>query len=302
MSEKELDLDEVSESEVEIMTSSRISIGNPLDLITNSQPASGKSSRSASVRSRRGSVTSVRIIDVPRSPAPRLDENAPPIPMLSRRVSSGLSISAPSSPDGVNPRSLANSIPRAATTTPTMKVPSPLKKSEVPQSRPPIPGGWVETPQATPRAVAIPDRSPLRERSSPGANSKYEMSPEQAQFASGIHHDEVSFVLAGALPRRSSKDAKEGVISVQTQNIPTFSGANGNSYPRIQTPTSHNVAAPPPLTPLREMVENALDTSDDDTMGLSSTSSQMGGAAYRSRTAASDRSNKVRQSDRKSVV
>lgn len=291
MVEKQLDLDESSESEVEIMTSSRISIGNPLDLVAHTEPASGKSSRSASVRSRRGSVTSVRIIDVARSPAPRL-EDAPPMPVLNRRISSGLSINVPSSPDGFNPRSLGNSVPRAATTTPTIKNPSPLNH-EVPQP----PGAWVETPGATtPRAFAIPDRSPLRERPSPGAYNKYEMSLEQAQFASGIHNDEPSFVLAHAPPRKSSKEVRESVTPIQTQNIPTFSGVNGNGYPRIQTPTNHNAASPPPLTPLREMVENAVDTSDDDTMGLSSTSSLMGGAPYRSRTTASDRANKARTS------
>lgn len=269
MVEEDLDLGEVSESEVEIMTSSRISIGNPLELITNSQSGSGKSSRSASVRSRRGSVTSVRIVDVPRSPAP---QDMPPIPGLQRRISSGLIISAPSSPDGVNPRHLGNSVPRAATTTPTIKTPSPLNREVSP---PPI---NAQLPPIAGAPVAVPDRSPLREKPSPRAlnSHKYGLSAEQVEFAQGIKKNEEpqQFVLATAPPRRSSREVKEGNNDDQRASSPALASLQSNGYPRIQTPTNHNVASPPPLTPLREMVE-ALDTSDDDTFGVSSTSSRM---------------------------
>lgn len=285
MVEEDLDLGEVSESEVEIMTSSRISIGNPLELITHSQPGSGRSSRSASVRSRRGSVTSVRIVDVPRSPAPH---DMPPIPGLQRRVSSGPSFSAPSSPDGVNPRHLGSSVPRAATTTPTIKIPSPLNREVSP---PPVGQINAQLPTIVPPPVAVPDRSPLRERTSPGAlnSHKYGLSAEQAHFAQGIKKNEQpqQFVLATAPPRRSSKDVKESVNDGQSASSQTLASLQSNGYPRIQTPTNHNVASPPPLTPLREMVE-ALDTSDDDTFGVSSTSSRME-PTYRSRTGSNNK-------------
>lgn len=239
MHEEEIELDE--DDDVEIMTSSRISIGSPLDLVSHSQPPSGKSSRSASVRSKRsGSVTSARIIDVPRSPAPKLDDT-PPVPGLTRRVSSGLGTTPPAISESSQPRVAAVQVQRMSTIAPIIRVPSPLSRDTTPTTEY---GSALQTP-----IVAVPERSPLREKLSPTSSPIDELSQSEAQFAKGINSSGNNFILGSAPSSRSSREVKPAPIAV----------ANPQSIQRTSTTSS----IVPPLTPLREMVENAPDTSDD---------------------------------------
>ncbi len=271
------ELGEEPEEEVEIMTSSRVSITSPLDLVNSPLPNSGKSSRSASVRSRAGSVASVRIVDVPRSPAPRLDDGSPR-PGMNRRVSSGLHISVPASPD-TYPSASSSAVQRASVPAPTIKVPSPLNR-EVSKTSTSLTEATASEPAPPP--VAVPTRSPLRERPSSQTESpKDDLPTEQAQFANGINGDHSTFVLATAPPPRSSRDMKAGAS-------PTFSAAPASQ--RMSQQSTYSAA--PPLTPLRELVEATHDTSEDDASFYSRPSDVSGRIepTLRSRTSTSDRS------------
>jgi len=292
--EEDIDLGE--ESDVEIMTSSRISIGDILALENARPPSSNSSIRSPSVRSKRSaSVHSIRLIDVqsPRSPNPRhTSDDLATRPGLTKSISGG--VSAPSSPDGTTPR-VSSPVQRISTASPVIRNPSPLNREVRKNSGSSL---AAVQPQEIPRSVPVPDRSPLRDVPASGYSSKDVLSGDEAQFAVIASETEDSaFVLATAPPPRSSRDMKKATV----HNI-VAAPASPPKISHIPTP----VSVVPPLTPLREMMENALDTSDDgssiapsysDAFGRPSDVSMGSSSAIgkhdpsiRSRTAASDRS------------
>lgn len=294
--EDDVDLEEESFEEPQIMTSSRISIGDALALDTNLPPSSNSSVRSPSVGSKRsGSVQSIRLIDVasPRSPVSRSgSEDFSTRPAMAKNISGG--ISAPASPDGNSPR-VSSSLPRTTTASPTTRNPSPLIK----QVRKNSGSSLSEVSQAEDLdSSSVPDRSPLRETSKPGDASKDVLSVDEAQFAvpATDSHDP-EFVLATAPPPRSSSREIKATLTAPGQ-VPTTPAR----LSQMQTPNM--VSSAPPLTPLREMMESAPDTSDEASiapsqsdastfpshMSMGSMSTMGRNEPPRSRTAASDRS------------
>lgn len=276
--EEDIELEE--ESDVEIMTSSRISIGDLLTLENAQPPSSNSSVRSPSVRSKRSaSVHSIRLIDVqsPRSPMTRhASDDLVPRPGLTRSISGGAS--TPSSPDGRTSR-VSSPVQRISTASPVIRNPSPLNREVRKSSESSLEAVQL---QETPPSMPVPDRSPLREV------------PTSAQFAGIASETEDStFVLATAPPPRNSRDMKKATV----HDI----AAAPVSLPKV-TPIPTPASIAPPLTPLREMMENALDTSDEassiapsysDAFGRPSDVSSAIGThdpTIRSRTAASDRS------------
>ncbi|KFZ14926.1 hypothetical protein V502_05843 [Pseudogymnoascus sp. VKM F-4520 (FW-2644)] len=246
----EIDLTESAE-EPQIMTSARVSIGDVLALDTSRAQSCNSSDRSASVRSKRSaSVHSIRLIEVtsPRSPS-------------SRHASGDLSSRPPT--DTVASRG-TSPIQKTPSGSPTLKAPSPLvnqlnKDSEasLPEVIEPENLGLGLDAATIPRSVPVPVRSPLR--GSPKTKLTSEaLSVQDTQFAvtPPNSYGNSEFVL-GTAPRPKSTRDSDGLPAPSTPASlqPIWTNQMGS-------PGSGTSSAPP-LTPLREMMENAPDTSDE---------------------------------------
>lgn len=258
--EDEIDLTESAE-EPQIMTSSRVSIGDILTLDT-SRAQSCDSDRSASIRSKRSaSVHSIRLIEVasPRSPSSRHASSD-----LSSRppIVRGAEVTDAAASRGTSP------VQKTPSGSPTLKAPSPLanqvsKDSEgeaeasVPEVIEPENLGLGLDVANIPRSVPVPVRSPLRESPRTKLTSEA-LSAQDTQFAvtPPTSYGNPEFVLGTAPRPKSTRD--------------------GDSLPAPSTPASlqplwtnqmgspgSGTSSAPPLTPLREMMENAPDTSDE---------------------------------------
>lgn len=245
-----IDLTESAE-EPQIMTSARVSIGDVLALDTGRAQSCNSSARSASVRSKRSaSVHSVRLIEVtsPRSPS-------------SRHASGDLTSRPPT--DAVASRG-TSPVQKTPSGSPTLKAPSPLvnqvsKDSEasLPEVIEPENLGLGLDVATVPRSVPVPIRSPLR--GSPKTKLTSEaLSVQDTQFASAQQNSYRSpeFVLGTAPRPKSTRDADTlAAPSTPSSLQPIWTN-------QVGSPGSGTSSAPP-LTPLREMMENAPDTSDE---------------------------------------
>ncbi|OBT70420.1 hypothetical protein VE03_00027 [Pseudogymnoascus sp. 23342-1-I1] len=248
--EDEIDLTESAE-EPQIMTSARVSIGDILTLDTTRAQSCNSSDRSASVRSKRSaSVHSIRLIEVtsPRSPS-------------SRHASSDLSARPPT--DAVASRG-SSPIQKTPSGSPTLKAPSPLAnqlskdaEASLPEVVEPENLGLGLDAVTVPRSVPVPVRSPLRESPQTKLTSEA-LSAQDTQFAvtPPNSYGNSEFVL-GTAPRPKTTRDSDGQLAPSTPASlqPTWTNQMGS-------PGSGTSSAPP-LTPLREMMENAPDTSDE---------------------------------------
>lgn len=251
--EEETDLAESAE-EPQIMTSARVSIGDVLSLDTSRAQSCSSSARSASVRSKRSaSVHSVRLIEVtsPRSPS-------------SRHASGDLTSRPPTvSTDAVAPRGVSPPH-KTPSGSPTLKAPSPLinqvpedSEASLPEVIEPEPLGLGLDEATVPRAVPVPVRSPLRESPKTKLTSEA-LSVQDTQFANTAPnaYRNPEFILGTAPRPKSTRDADAALAPSTPASLqPTWSNQMGS-------PGSGTSSAPP-LTPLREMMENAPDTSDE---------------------------------------
>lgn len=256
----EIDLTESAE-EPQIMTSSRVSIGDILTLDTSRAQSCDSSDRSASIRSKRSaSVHSIRLIEVasPRSPS-------------SRHASSDLT----SRPPNVKSTEVADAASRGTSPvqktpsgSPTLKAPSPLAnqvskdsdieaEASVPEVIEPENLGLGLDVANIPRSVPVPDRSPLRESPRTKLTSEA-LSAQDTQFAVTPRNSygDSEFVLGTAPRPKSTRDTDSlPAPSTPASLQPLWTNQMGS-------PGSGTSSAPP-LTPLREMMENAPDTSDE---------------------------------------
>ncbi|OBT80542.1 hypothetical protein VF21_00311 [Pseudogymnoascus sp. 05NY08] len=253
--EDDIDLTESAE-EPQIMTSSRVSIGDILSLDTSRTQSCDSSARSASVRSKRSaSVHSIRLIEVnsPRSP--------------SSRHASGDLTSRPPNIKGTEGADAAASrgtspVQKTPSGSPILKAPSPLisqvsKDSEasLPEVIEPENLGLGLDAATVPRSV--PARSPLRESPKTKLTSEA-LSVQDTQFAvtSQDSYRNSEFVLGTAPRPKSTRDSDTlAAPSTPASLQPTWTN-------QVGSPGSGTSSAPP-LTPLREMMENAPDTSDE---------------------------------------
>ncbi|KAL5350100.1 hypothetical protein ACLOAV_005137 [Pseudogymnoascus australis] len=248
--EDEIDLTESAE-EPQIMTSSRVSIGDILALDTTRAQSCNSSDRSTSARSKRSaSVHSIRLIEVnsPRSPS-------------SRHASGDLTVRPPT--DAVASRG-TSPVQKTPSGSPTLKAPSPLAnqlskdaEASLPEVVEPENLGLGLDVANIPRSVPVPVRSPLRESPKTKLTSEA-LSVQDTQFAitPSNSYGNSEFVLGTAPRSKSTRDADAPLAPSTPASLqPIWTNQMGS-------PGSGTSSAPP-LTPLREMMENAPDTSDE---------------------------------------
>ncbi|OBT45703.1 hypothetical protein VE00_03906 [Pseudogymnoascus sp. WSF 3629] len=255
--EDEDDLTESAE-EPQIMTSSRVSIGDILALDTSRTQSCDSSARSASVRSKRSaSVHSIRLIEVnsPRSPS-------------SRHASGDLTSRPPNLKGAEGTDATASrgtsQVQKTPSGGPILKAPSPSinqvsKDSEasLPEVIEPENLGLGLDAATVPRSFPVPVRSPLRESPKTKLTSEA-LSVQDTQFAATPQdsYRNSEFVLGTAPRPKSTRDAD----SLATPSTPASLQPAWTN--QVGSPGSGTSSAPP-LTPLREMMENAPDTSDE---------------------------------------
>jgi hypothetical protein len=255
--EDEDDLTESAE-EPQIMTSSRVSIGDILALDTSRTQSCDSSARSASVRSKRSaSVHSIRLIEVnsPRSPS-------------SRHASGDLTSRPPNLKGAEGTDATASrgtsQVQKTPSGSPILKAPSPSinqvsKDSEasLPEVIEPENLGLGLDAATVPRSFPVPVRSPLRESPKTKLTSEA-LSVQDTQFAATPQdsYRNSEFVLGTAPRPKSTRDADSlAAPSTPASLQPAWTN-------QVGSPGSGTSSAPP-LTPLREMMENAPDTSDE---------------------------------------
>ncbi|KFY39773.1 hypothetical protein V494_03858 [Pseudogymnoascus sp. VKM F-4513 (FW-928)] len=253
----EVDLTESAE-EPQIMTSSRVSIGDVLTLDTNRAQSSNSSARSASVRSKRSaSVHSIRLIEVssPRSPSTRHASGD----LTSRPPNVKVSEASDATSRGTSP------IQKTPSGSPTLKAPSPLAnqlsedaENSVPEVIEPETIGLGLDAATVPRSVPVPVRSPLRESPRTKLTSEA-LSVQDTQFAVSAPNSyrNPEFVLGTAPRPKSTRDADGGLP------VPTTPASLQPAWTNQVGSPGSGTSSAPPLTPLREMMENAPDTSDE---------------------------------------
>ncbi|KFY08527.1 hypothetical protein V492_06148 [Pseudogymnoascus sp. VKM F-4246] len=253
----EVDLTESAE-EPQIMTSSRVSIGDALTLDTNRAQSSNSSARSASVRSKRSaSVHSIRLIEVssPRSPSTRHASGD----LTSRPPNVKVSEATDATSRGTSP------IQKTPSGSPTLKAPSPLAnqlsedaETSVPEVIEPETIGLGLDAATVPRSVPVPVRSPLRESPRTKLTSEA-LSVQDTQFAVSAPNSyrNPEFVLGTAPRPKSTRDADGGLP------VPTIPASLQPAWTNQVGSPGSGTSSAPPLTPLREMMENAPDTSDE---------------------------------------
>jgi len=279
------DIEDLEDEEPQVMTSSRISLDQiSLDrTVPHERPATG----SSSVRSR--SVHSVKLVDVtsPRSPS---RSNHGSVASFDRSTFGGSLSSSPSNSShslnnaGANILYGNSPVQRGTSKSPV------LAKATRNSMRDSISEyGEVEaeaidssSERSIPSGVAVPERSPFREVVPASSKDPEFEKPTMSANTPLFGELEPAFVLDDAPVTRSHRSITQPPRSVQHISV-----------------TSHlNTKAPesgvPPLTPLREMMEVAPDTSDEassvapsdgqsDTYGLPSVVPSLAGSQnYRS--------------------
>ncbi|ELR02869.1 hypothetical protein VC83_03055 [Pseudogymnoascus destructans] len=255
---RELDAEKSSESETVSHSKNELYSSHKGGLIARvAAGATAIGARPASVRSKRSaSVHSIRLIEVssPRRPS-------------SCHASSDLTSRPPSlkGAEGTDAAASRGTSPvqKTPSGSPILKAPSPLINQVSKDSEASLPeviepenlglGLYVAT---VPRSVPVPVRSPLRESPKTKLTSET-LSVQDTQFAV-IPQDSYrnSNFFLGTAPRpKSTRDADSlAAPSTPASLKPTCTD-------QVDSPGSGTSA--PPLTPLREMMENAPDTSDE---------------------------------------
>jgi hypothetical protein len=239
--------------EPEILTSSRVSIGG------RATPPDPALSRKSSGRSQ--SVHSLRLVDVnPRSPSRSRHSSRD-----ANDLASGGPTSQPQSGFGVSPPSpefphSAMAVQRGATSSPIIRMNSALSQRGQRGSSAANSISEIGEQESDVDEVALPDRSPLRASQLIAAHTRQQPTVLFSATSNLVSSKEPSFVLAPAPRSRESSRSRE--------NSQTRSGPEPNQQLR-ENPgrlRPHIDSGVPPLTPLREMMEGAPDTSDEDSV------------------------------------
>jgi hypothetical protein len=240
--------DDATDSEDEhvvVAAASRVSMNAPLDYDPDRAP-----SRASSVSVRPNSIHSVRVVDIAHSPTRSRKGSQSSMDSFTSRPIIHTRNSSPQTPsEYIRP---LNEAQRTATASPIARTASAQSHKARQSSGSPM--SEVEKREITSHpklaSIVVPERSPLRELETatptmqdPVHGGKSEDSLKMS--ANTPYFGEPQFVLAAAPTTRGDRDTQ----IIQPKAV----------SPTLRSPDS----GAPPLTPLREMMEGAPDTSDE---------------------------------------